>query len=110
MARTSDLSCPAKASVKQYEPHPEEARSAVSKDGYAARTPGHPSRRAQERAPQDEVGNLLKRRRLLDRPPSRTMTPEILSVHAAGLIAGLLASLLISLTTPALALDTIRLG
>src|ERR1700733_7621551 len=35
-------------------PHPEERRSRVSKDGCNAWTRGHPSRRAQERAPQDE--------------------------------------------------------
>src|SRR6202022_2169050 len=35
--------------------------ASVSKDGYNARTRGHPSRRAQGRAPQDEVGDIFTR-------------------------------------------------
>ena len=34
------------------------AQHGVSKDGRTARTRGHPSRRAQERAPQDEVDDF----------------------------------------------------
>src|SRR3984893_18239661 len=33
--------------------------ASVSKDGHDAWTRGHPSRRAQGRAPQDEVGDIL---------------------------------------------------
>src|ERR1700737_847582 len=33
--------------------------ASVSKDGHNAWTRGHPSRRAQERAPQDEVGDIF---------------------------------------------------
>ena len=50
--------CPPYEAVKQIQPHPEEARSAVSKDGSESVPCRHPSRRARERAPQDEVANV----------------------------------------------------